>query len=314
MCPTSSWNVLIDSSESDVEQLLWSVDSTPLLEAQKRLPQRNVKLIENLVRTMSGESPERKQIQFNKHFPEADGFDLTRLGNNSYIMIDAYDEKLPALSSNLNHCDAVISVFHDGKHSFCFRDDAENNSFDVCSKSFFSSGVANASVEETFDVTDIVETTNRLFSTVINNTLRLDDGSTNMSLNVDLVANFLVNPFSQDVKNSTTQSETIDTQSAYIPRNASFYVETLDGLMEGKDAMDNVHNYAGAQLTKPILSRSERTIETNAQYMDLYKSLRGWLTDDSLVVSLIARELATWPDFSQCPRLGVHLIALRHYI
>lgn len=85
-------------------------------------------------------------------------------------------------------------------------------------------------------------------------------------------------------------------------------------MIEGTSSLDCVTNYAGAQLINKMTTRAERTVNINAQYTDLFKSLRDWLNDDSTVVSLVAREIATKSEFSQSLRIGVFVLALYHYI
>lgn len=71
-------------------------------------------------------------------------------------------------------------------------------------------------------------------------------------------------------------------------------------MIEGTSSLDCVTNYAGAQLINKMTTRAE--------------SLRDWLNDDSTVVSLVAREIATKSEFSQSLRIGVFVLALYHYI
>lgn len=116
-----------------------------------------------------------------------------------------------------------------------FTATSDLNTLDDCSKSFYTSNSTNHSVEEMYGIGELIPLVNKLFSTVANNTLDLDDGSLNMSLGLDLVTKFLVNPFSQHVSNGGTTTTTIDTMPGYVHRNVVFHIETEDGMVEGAE-------------------------------------------------------------------------------
>ena len=192
--------------------------------------------------------------------------------------------------------------------------EATLNDVDTCSKQFSSSTQLKQSTAEKYTLLGLNTLVMNLLAPNTDQCLTMDNCTLNMTFNSNLTDNHFINPFTNQENAGRHENFNLATGNNYIERNSVLYVSSEEGLTEGELALDSVTNYSGSETVAKIIGRTAKQVEINAGYQDMYKSMRGWTSNDPGLSCLLAREVACNYTFLLSPRLGCFIVAQHHYV